>query len=58
MNARLADIDRLLGLGYTDFTVVVDDERRLRNLNGACFFLEGHGCRVYEDWPKGADCTH
>ena len=53
MPLSLADIDRLLGLGYTDFTIVVDDERRLRNLNGVCFFLEGHGCRVYEDRPEG-----
>ncbi len=48
-----ADIDRLSGLGYTDFTVVVDNERRLRNLNWACFFLEDYGCRVYEDRPEG-----
>jgi Fe-S-cluster containining protein len=53
MPLSLADIDRLLGLDYTDFTVGVDEERRLRNLNGACFFLEDHGCRVYEDRPEG-----
>jgi Fe-S-cluster containining protein len=48
-----ADINRISGLGYTDFKVVVDDKRRLRNLNGACFFLEGNLCRVYEDRPEG-----
>ena len=47
------DVDRFLGLGYTDFTVVVDDEMRLRNFNGACYFLEDNGCRVYEDRPEG-----
>jgi len=48
-----ADVDRLSGLGYTDFLVVVDNERRLLNFNGACFFFEDCGCRVYEDRPEG-----
>lgn len=53
MPLSLADIERLSGLGSEEFMVVVDNERRLRNLNGACFFLEDNRCRVYEDRPEG-----
>jgi len=33
--------------------VIVDNERRLRNLSGACFFLENYGCRVIQNRPEG-----
>jgi Fe-S-cluster containining protein len=28
-------------------------ERRLRNIEGRCYFLEPDGCSVYEDRPAG-----
>ena len=51
----LADIRRLRALGYrvSDFVVVVHGERRLRNVDGRCFFLGEAGCRVYDVRPLG-----
>jgi uncharacterized protein len=45
----------LRGLGYPlgDFMVVVGGERRLRNVDGRCFFLGVDGCRVYDVRPLG-----
>ena len=51
----LADIRRLRRLGYRmdDFLVLVHGERRLRNVDGRCFFLGDSGCSVYEIRPAG-----
>jgi len=55
MPLSLADIRRLRGLGFRvgDFLVVVHGERRLRNVDGRCFFLGEAGCRVYASRPAG-----
>jgi len=55
MPLSIADIGRLRGLGYSlaDFVVVSGGERRLRNVDGHCFFLGVDGCRVYEVRPLG-----
>ena len=47
------DIDRLSGLGYRGFIIVEDNEKRLRNLKGECFFLSENGCKVYQNRPEG-----
>ena len=55
MPLSLDDIGRLRGLGYRleDFMVFCGGERRLRNIEGKCYFLEDDGCSVYEDRPAG-----
>ena len=55
MPLSLADIERLRGLGYRvgDFMMYSGGERRLRNVDGVCFFLGDDGCRVYLDRPAG-----
>ena len=49
------DERRIESLGYRkeEFSVVVDGVRRLRNVNGKCFFLENNMCRIYEHRPEG-----
>jgi Fe-S-cluster containining protein len=55
MPLSIHDIRRLRGLGYplADFMVMVGGERRLRNVEGQCFFLCDAGCRVYDVRPLG-----
>ena len=55
MPLSLADIKRLAGLGYSvgDFVVFDGGERRLRNVDGRCFFLRDGLCCVYEGRPVG-----
>jgi len=50
------DVRRLEGMGYRkeDFSIVVDGIRRLRNINGRCFFLSSDNrCTVYGERPEG-----
>jgi len=49
------DVKRIEKLGFKriDFTVEVNRETRLKNRNKTCFFLEGNGCKIYEDRPEG-----
>lgn len=42
-----------LGFKRADFTVEAEGETRLRNVNRACFFLEGGRCKIYEGRPEG-----
>ena len=55
MPLSLGDIKHLKDLGYRveDFVVLHGGERRLKNLNGCCFFLSDAGCTVYADRPTG-----
>ena len=55
MPLSINDIKRLKRLGYNvnEFVVTVDGERRLRNIDGHCFFLLYGKCKVYEDRPTG-----
>ena len=50
------DVKRIECLGYSreEFSVIVDGIRRLRNVNGRCYFLdESNGCKIYEHRPIG-----
>ncbi len=49
------DVQRIEQLGYRkeEFTVVVNGIRRLRNVNGRCFFLENGKCKIYNNRPVG-----
>ena len=50
------DIRRLEGLGYRkeDFSIIVNGIRRLRNVNGRCFFLSpDNRCVIYSERPEG-----
>jgi hypothetical protein len=50
------DTRKLEGLGYRkeDFSIVVDGIRRLRNVNGRCFFLAPDSrCAIYSKRPEG-----
>ncbi len=50
------DIERIVSLGYHEELFVVECEglKRLRNIQGRCFFL-GDCCKIYHDRPEG--CT-
>ena len=49
------DIDRIINLGYgrEDFIIRENGERRLRNVDGKCFFLQDERCKIYPDRPEG-----
>jgi uncharacterized protein len=49
------DIKRIEKLGFkrTEFTIYAEGETRIRNINGACFFLEKGRCQVYSNRPEG-----
>jgi len=49
------DIRRIEKLGFrrADFTVEVEGETRLRNVNKTCYFLREGRCVIYEDRPEG-----
>ena len=55
MPLTLEDIKRLTGKGYKvrEFVVTCGGERKLRNLNGYCFFLDEGACSVYDERPTG-----
>jgi Fe-S-cluster containining protein len=55
MPLSLDDVRRLQALGFRvkDFSIRVHGERRLRNVEGRCFFLGESGCRVYDSRPAG-----
>ena len=49
------DVERIKALGFNegDFSIVVDGIKRLRNVNGKCFFLEENRCKIYDYRPEG-----
>jgi len=49
------DVKRIESLGYKkeDFSIVVNGIRRLRNVNGKCYFLRNNRCIIYEHRPEG-----
>ncbi len=49
------DIERIEALGYSrdEFSVIVDGVRRLRNVDGKCYFLKDNACKIYEHRPLG-----
>lgn len=47
------DIERITNLGYSEFYVEAEGERRLRNKEGLCWFLSNGKCRIYENRPEG-----
>ncbi len=49
------DIERIKALGFdeNEFSVVVEGVRRLRNAEGACYFLKDNKCTIYENRPTG-----
>ncbi len=50
------DVETIERLGYRreEFSVVVNGIRRLRNVNGRCYFLdESNRCRIYDHRPIG-----
>ena len=47
------DIDRISAVGYTGFYVELEGVKRLRNIDGLCFFLEDGMCKIYPDRPEG-----
>ena len=55
MPLTLEDIKRLTGKGYKvrEFVVTCGGERKLRNLNGYCFFLDEGVRSVYDERPTG-----
>jgi Fe-S-cluster containining protein len=55
MPLSVGDIKRLRRLGYhlNEFVVARQGERRLRNIDGHCFFLVDGRCSVYFDRPAG-----
>ena len=55
MPLSLEDIKRLQNNGHQtgDFMVNRHGERRLRNVDGQCYFLDKDGCTVYEHRPRG-----
>ncbi len=49
-----ADIIRISGLGYVDFSVEDDGDVLLRNIDRRCYFLDPVGnCTIYENRPEG-----
>ena len=48
------DIARIKTLGYSGFVVTSDGWPRLRNIDGACFFLENRRCKIYDDRLEGS----
>ena len=49
------DMKRIEKLGFKrlEFTVEVEGETRLLNVNGTCFFLKDGRCKIYVDRPEG-----
>ncbi len=47
------DTQRIEGMGYSNFFEIVGSEKRLRNINKVCFFLNDGKCKIYEDRPEG-----
>ncbi len=49
------DVRRIESLGYRreEFSIVVNGIRRLRNVNGKCYFLRDNKCTIYEHRPEG-----
>ncbi|MEM4729665.1 MAG: dCTP deaminase [Thermoplasmata archaeon] len=49
------DIERIEALGFRreDFIISTKGWTRLRNVNGACFFLRGGICSIYPHRPEG-----
>ncbi len=50
-----SDVKMIENLGYKreEFSVVVGGIRRLKNVNGRCFFLKNNKCIIYEYRPLG-----
>ncbi len=55
MPLSILDIRRIEQLGYQlkDFAQKKDEEWRLRNKSGKCFFLADNGCKIYHHRPEG-----
>ncbi len=49
------DIKRICDLGYneSEFVILVDGEKRIRNVQDECFFLKDNQCAIYPDRPIG-----
>jgi hypothetical protein len=49
------DIKRICDLGYqeSDFVILIDGEKRIRNVEDECFFLKENKCNIYPYRPVG-----
>ncbi len=54
MTLSIADIERLEGLGHSDFYFTAyDGYAQMKNVDEHCFFLKDGMCSVYKDRPDG-----
>jgi hypothetical protein len=49
------DIKRICDLGYqeSEFVILVEGEKRIRNVQDECYFLKQNRCTIYPDRPVG-----